>query len=48
MKAYHRTLTICLLLSLTMLWLMPLRTASAALGEQDSIELTESLEILST
>lgn len=48
MKAYHRTLTICLLLGLTMLWLIPLRTASASLGEQDNTELTESLEILST
>ena len=48
MTLYRRTLTGCLLLGLMAWWLIPLHSAAAALGEQDDIELTESLEVLST
>ena len=48
MKLNRWVITVCLLLGLIGAWLIPLRVASASLGQSDHDDLVASLEILST
>ncbi len=48
MKLNRWMITVCLLLGLIGVWLIPLRVASASLGQSDHDNLVASLEILST